>query len=74
MKTLTDVEVIVSKDNTVSYNYKGTLWTKEQFEEQFLPKSKKFMVIYTNLGDTCDGFTRVSGVFNTMQILEVDMQ
>lgn len=65
MKTFNNIEIIVSEDNEVSYNYKGILFTKKYFEEQFLPKSKKFIVIYTDLGNTCDGFARVLGVFNT---------
>ena len=73
MKTLTDVQIIISEDNTVSYNYNGTLWTKEQFEEQFLPKSKKFIVIYTDFGDTCDGFARVSGTYKTLDEAKKDM-
>lgn len=73
MKTLTDVEIIISEDNKVSYNYKGILWTKEQFEEQFLPKSNKFVVIYTDFGNTCDGSARISGVFNTMDEAQADM-
>ena len=73
MKTLTDVQIIISEDNKVSYNYNGILWTKEQFEEQFLPKSKKFVVIYTDFGDTCDGFARISGIFNSIDEARADM-
>lgn len=73
MKTLNDVQVIISEDNEVSYNYKGILFTKEQFEEQFLPKSKKFVLIYTDYGDTCDGLARVSGVFNTFREAQIEM-
>lgn len=73
MKTLTDVQIIISDDNRVSYNYQGTLFTKEQFEEQFLPKPKKFMVIYIDYGDTCDGFARVLGIFNTRDEAKADM-
>lgn len=67
MKTLNNIEIIVSEDNEVSYNYKGTLFTKEQFEEQFLPKSKKYVVIYTDFGDTCDGFARVLKTCDTKE-------
>lgn len=73
MKTLNDVQIIISEDNEVSYNYKGILFTKEQFEEQFLPKSKKFVLIYTDYGDTCDGLARVSGVFNTFREAQIEM-
>lgn len=73
MKTLNDVQIIISEDNEVSYNYKGILFTKEQFEEQFLPKSKRFVLIYTDYGDTCDGLARVSGVFNTFREAQIEM-
>lgn len=73
MKTLNDVQIIITEDNEVSYNYKGILFTKEQFEEQFLPKSKKFVLIYTDYGDTCDGLARVSGVFNTFREAQIEM-
>ena len=73
MKTLTDVQIIITEDNEVSYNYKGILFTKEQFEEKFFPKSKKFIVIYTDFGDTCDGFARISGIFNTMDEAQANM-
>jgi hypothetical protein len=73
MKILNDVQIIISEDNEVSYNYKGILFTKEQFEEQFLPKSKKFVLIYTDYGDTCDGLARVSGVFNTFREAQIEM-
>lgn len=73
MKTLNDVQIIITGDNEVSYNYKGVLFTKEQFEEKFFPKSKKFVVIYTDFGDTCDGSARISGVFNTMEEAQADM-
>jgi hypothetical protein len=73
MKTLNDVQIIISEDNEVSYNYKGILFTKEQFEEQFLSKSKKFVLIYTDYGDTCDGLARVSGVFNTFREAQIEM-
>lgn len=73
MKTLNDVQIIITEDNEVSYNYKGILFTKEQFEEQFLPKSKKFVLIYTDYGDTCDGLARVSGVFSTFREAQIEM-
>ncbi len=73
MKTLNDVQIIITEDNEVSYNYKGILFTKEQFEEQFLPKSKKFVLIYTDYGDTCDGLARVSGVFDTFREAQIEM-
>lgn len=73
MKTLNDVQIIITEDNEISYNYKGILFTKEQFEEQFLPKSKKFVLIYTDYGDTCDGLARVSGVFNTFREAQIEM-
>lgn len=74
MKTLTDIQIIIAEDNKVSYNYKGILWTKEQFEEQFLLKSNKFVVIYTDFGNSCDGFARISGIFNTMEEARTDME
>lgn len=73
IKTLNDVEIIISEDNEVSYNYKGVLYTKEQFEERFLPKSKKFVLIYTDYGDTCDGLARVSGVYDTFREAQIEM-
>lgn len=73
IKTLCDVEIIISEDNEVSYNYKGVLYTKEQFEERFLPKSKKFALIYTDYGDTCDGLARVSGVYDTFREAQIEM-
>lgn len=73
MRTLNDVQIIISVDDGVSYNYKGILFTKEQFEEQFLPKSKKFVLIYTDYGDTCDGLARVSGVFSTFREAQIEM-
>lgn len=73
MKTLNDIQIIISEDNEVSYNYKGILFTKEQFEVQFLPKSKKFVLIYTDYGDTCDGLARVSSVFNTFREAQIEM-
>lgn len=72
MRTLNDVQIIITEDG-VSYNYKGILFTKEQFEEQFLPKSKKFVLIYTDYGDTCDGLARVSGVFDTFREAQIEM-
>ena len=40
MKTFTDVEIIVD-DGEINYNYRGVLYTKEQFEEKFLHSPEK---------------------------------
>lgn len=34
----------------------------------------KYIVIYTDFGDTCDGLARVSGVFNTRDYAYKDMR
>lgn len=39
MKTLNDVQIIITGDNKVSYNYNGTLYTKEEFEDTYFPKT-----------------------------------
>ena len=39
MKTLNDVQIIITGDNKVSYNYNGTLYTKEEFEDTYFPKA-----------------------------------
>lgn len=41
MKTLNDVQIIITGDNKVSYNYNGTLYTKEEFEDTYFPKESK---------------------------------
>lgn len=33
----------------------------------------KYVVIYTDYGDTCDGLARVSGVFDTFREAQEDM-
>ena len=36
--------------------------------------TKKYIVIYTDFGDTCDGFARVSGVFDTKDDAKRDIE
>lgn len=36
IKTLANVEIIIS-NNEVSYNYKGTLYTEDDFKDKFFP-------------------------------------
>lgn len=36
--------------------------------------SKKYIVIYTDFGDSCDGFARVSGVFDTKEDAKKDVE
>lgn len=36
--------------------------------------TKKYVVIYTDFGDTCDGFARVSGVFDTKNDAKQDIE
>lgn len=38
MKALWPVEILITEDNKVSYNYNGTLYTKEEFEDTYFPK------------------------------------
>ena len=37
MKVLNNIEIIII-DSKVYYNYNGTLYTKEQFEDTYFPK------------------------------------
>lgn len=37
MKTLNNIEIIII-DKKIYYNYSGTLYTKEQFEDTYFPK------------------------------------
>lgn len=34
----------------------------------------KYVVIYTDFGETCDGLARVSGVFDTLKAAQEDME
>ena len=36
--------------------------------------TKHYVVIYTDFGDTCDGFARVSGVFDTKNDAKQDIE
>ena len=52
MKTLTDVQIIITEKDGIQYNYKGVLYTEAQFKEKFL--TKKYVVVYKEFGDSAD--------------------
>lgn len=52
MKTLTDVQIIITKQGSIKYNYNGVLYTEDQFRKKFL--TKKYIVVYKEFGDSAD--------------------
>lgn len=47
--TLNDVEIIIL-DGKVNYNYKGILYTKEEFEDTFLSQREKILATTSDVG------------------------